>query len=83
MTVQAKRAQVKARIPSARIWPEHGDDPEESDDHEEWLTSDADAERADVGRGVDPEDAEEESSERVEHLSEEVPPKPDIRRQIG
>lgn len=73
---ERKVAQLGVRL-------EDADHTDEEDSREEGLVAEGDCERGDVGEDVQLEDADEEAAEVVKHLDKEVPPEPNVGRQVG
>jgi hypothetical protein len=78
MPEQWYQREVQSSIRYARIWCEDGKDTSQCACNEERLLVKANSKAGHVRRRVQPEDAEKELSERIEHLNEEVPPQTNV-----
>lgn len=76
-------AQPRPRIPSISIRLEHRRHPHHQHHSRQGLLPQPKAEGDGVGEHVQPEDAEEEGAEGVEHFCEEVPPESAVGGEVG
>ena len=79
MLIQRQHGQEQAGVGNGRIRLEDGEDSQEDRNDHKGLSAQADGQPSDVGYKVQPEDAEEEGTERIEHLDEEIPPESNVR----
>lgn len=82
MAIQRQHPHPSPSVSDIRVRLKDSNDAAHEHDDRKRLTAKSDREARRVGRHVKPEDAEEEVAEGVEHLDEEVPPQPDIRREV-
>lgn len=82
MDVEREQTQKQSGFRNAGVGHEDGENTEQRNHDKQRLAADAEAQPTNVGGHVEPEDAQEELSERVEHFDEEVPPQPHVWRQV-
>ena len=82
MGIHWKKPKIQRDISDARIWLEDGHQSQQACDNEERLILKSKRHHSNITDKMQPEYSNEEVPERVEDFDKEVPPQPDVWRQI-
>ncbi len=82
MPIKRQERQIKRGIGDAGIWLENRKYSNQTYYHKKRLSPESYGQAANVRGHVQPEHSKEERAKRVEHLDEEIPPQPNIGREV-